>query len=510
MVEPGPDEIIRLQRRIERERRAREDAEAIAERATRDLFLKNQALEGQQRLARALLERAEDAFFVLDVNGRILDGNDRATDLLVCPHELLLMSRVQDYWHNLPTHVQQGNLGDLCASGGLDFLCNLRSTKGCMIPVRIVMEAYHHDDEKLLLCTVQDRTEVMAAHAERQRIEVRARQIVDSMLDALVSFRSEGQVISANPAARDLFGIHPGRTGKFVIGQFVPALANGDFNDLIGRVREERAHRSNGEVFPIDLALSRLDADDGTYLAVIRDISERKELDRLKDQFVSTISHELRTPIASVRGALGLISSGIFGELDGEALDAVNLAERNSLRLVTLINDLLDHQRLASGHLECEMRAVPIQSVLDSACETVQDFAQSHGITLRAGRSHASVQADDQRLHQVLVNLLSNAVKFSARGTEVRLGVTATPTLVCVYVLDRGRGIPATALPKLFQPFSQVDASDAREKGGTGLGLAICRGIMEQHGATIQVASTPGRGSRFWFVLGRSDRQNCV
>ncbi len=279
---------------------------------------------------------------------------------------------------------------------------------------------------------------------------------------------------------------------------FMDALWQRGFN----RVGEFDALRKSGESFPIELSLSELETGDGTVILVnILDVSERKEVERLKKEFVSTVSHELRTPLTSIRGSLTLLSVGALGSLPEQAKKVVGIAERNTLRLITLINDILDIEKLESGKLDMTFDTVQMSSVLERSQESVKPFAEQHGIKLEMLPTEAVVFADSDRLVQVMVNLCSNAVKFSGKDASVTVSVEESKDGVEVKVIDHGRGIPEKYKGLLFQRFQQVETSDSRKRGGTGLGLAICRGIIEAHGGTIGVESEEGKGSTFWFKL---------
>ncbi len=233
-------------------------------------------------------------------------------------------------------------------------------------------------------------------------------------------------------------------------------------------------------------------------------VERLKEVERLKNGFLSTVSHELRTPLTSIRGSLGLLSSGVLGALSDEVAEVVAIAERNTVRLMALINDILDIDRLETGTIEGHFAQVPVESILRRAMESVRGFEQQHGVTVEAPEVSSMIWADADRIVQVVVNLLSNAVKFSPPGGVVTIGVGTEESWVEFRVTDRGRGVPVSAHRAIFERFRQVETSDARDKGGTGLGLAICKSIIEQHGGTIGVESEEGRGSTFWFRVARS------
>ncbi|MGA8161062.1 MAG: ATP-binding protein, partial [Acidobacteriaceae bacterium] len=232
-----------------------------------------------------------------------------------------------------------------------------------------------------------------------------------------------------------------------------------------------------------------------------RDISQRYALDHMKDEFISTVSHELRTPLTSIRGALGLLSAGLLGEVSEKATSLLRIAVANSDRLVRLINDILDLERMQSGRAPLTFRRIALEELIRQAMETMQPMAEAEDVHLAFEPVSVSVEADPDRMLQVMTNLLSNAVKFSPAKSIVRVVIKNGPDGATVSVVDQGRGVPADKLESIFDRFQQVDASDSRQKGGTGLGLAICRTIMHQHGGRIWAEQNGSRGTTFRFFL---------
>ena len=233
--------------------------------------------------------------------------------------------------------------------------------------------------------------------------------------------------------------------------------------------------------------------------ALQQTVDRLTEAERLKKGFLSTVSHELRTPLTSIRGALGLLAAGATGALSRDALRLVEIAERNAVRLMALINDILDLDRLETGTIQLHCGLVDAESIVRRALESLPTIGQRHDVVVEAAEVSSMIWADADRIVQVLVNLLSNAVKFSASGGVVTIGVALKDEWLEFRVTDRGRGVPAAQHLAIFERFHQVEMSDAREKGGAGLGLAICKSIVEQHGGSIGVESTAGNGSTFWF-----------
>ncbi len=218
-------------------------------------------------------------------------------------------------------------------------------------------------------------------------------------------------------------------------------------------------------------------------------LAERSDLDQAKDEFISTVSHELRTPLTSIRGALGLLSSGLLGNVDTRAQNLLRIASSNTERLIRLINDILDLERMESGRAPVNLRRCSIYDLAREAVDTMNALADASSIRLElnsyAAHDANYFDADPDRILQVLTNLLSNAIKFSPINTTVSVQIDANIEALSVKVIDRGRGIPADKLESIFDRFQQVESSDASKKGGTGLDLAICRSIIQQHGGMI-------------------------
>jgi signal transduction histidine kinase/DNA-binding response OmpR family regulator len=240
-------------------------------------------------------------------------------------------------------------------------------------------------------------------------------------------------------------------------------------------------------------------------------LAQRSDMDVVKDEFISTVSHELRTPLTSIRGALGLLSAGLLGNVDGKAQNLLRIASSNTERLIRLINDILDLERMESGRAPLKLRRCSILDMAREAVDTMTPMADGASIqldlTCNAPRDSIYFDADPDRILQVLTNLLSNAIKFSPEDSKVSVQIDSDTNSVALKVVDRGRGIPADKLDAVFDRFQQVESGDASKKGGTGLGLAICRSIIQQHGGAIWAQpNQSGPGTTLWMQLSRSAR----
>ena len=242
------------------------------------------------------------------------------------------------------------------------------------------------------------------------------------------------------------------------------------------------------------------------YTQLQTELQERDKIDRMKAEFISIVSHELRTPLTSMQAALSLLNEKMIDPTSAEGEATIQIATDGTDRLVRLVNDILDLERLESGKVRLEKFYYDIHHLVDTAVAQMQEMANQAGIMLEVSCDSIQLKVDGDRLIQVLTNLLSNAIKFSPSESVVRLSVAQValadaPTHLQFTVQDEGRGIPADMLERIFDRFHQVDASDSRIKGGTGLGLAICRSIAQQHGGAIWAESTLGQGSRFCFTI---------
>ena len=360
--------------------------------------------------------------------------------------------------------------------------------------------------------------QMLARSQERGRVDDLRRQqeiLLDAVTDGICGLDREGNVRFANPAAARLLGAPQGTlAGKplheLLHGSAAPERACGQDCPLrktaarsSSMAGEENFFRADSNSFPAEYVLTPIHGHGhlSGWVLSFRDISQRYALDRMKDEFISTVSHELRTPLTSIRGALGLLTSGMLGEVNEKASNLLRIALTNSDRLVRLINDILDLERIQSGREPLAFRATQLADIVKQAVEDMQPVADAAGVKLLHDATKVEITADPDRLLQVITNLLSNAVKFSPPNSPVSVILRPGVTGVILSVIDHGRGIPADKLETIFGRFQQVDASDSRQKGGTGLGLAICRTIVLQHSGRIWAERNPVRGSTFRIFL---------
>jgi PAS domain S-box-containing protein len=423
------------------------------------------------------------------------------------------------------------DLRSAAASPRLQSALRQEMVSGWAVPVRVgnsvlaVLEFYchySHREDKEAMAAIETAAaslgQMLASSQERGRAEDLYRQqeiLLDSVADGICGVDRNGLVSFANPAAARLLGASASSlTGRMVhdlLHGSAPAKHQCAEDCLLRRATgrqaaaagEDNIFRGDGSSFPAEYALTPI-LEQGRFSGSVlsfRDISQRNALDRLKDEFISTVSHELRTPLTSIRGALGLLSSGMLGEVNDKAANLLRIALTNSDRLVRLINDILDLERIQSGREPLAFRPVQLSDIVSQAIGDMQPVADAAGVQLIHDRTKAELDADPDRLLQVLTNLLSNAVKFSPPNSTVSIMLRPGVTGITLSVIDHGRGIPADKLEAVFGRFQQVDASDSRQKGGSGLGLAICRTIVLQHSGRIWAERNPIRGSTFRVFL---------
>ena len=357
----------------------------------------------------------------------------------------------------------------------------------------------------------------MARSAQESRVRELNQQndlILRSVADGIFGVDPEGRVDFVNPAAAEMLGA----PGTSLIGRPVHSLvhagASGQICDDQCRTRraflqhegtsgQDVFYRQDGTSFPVEFSVNPM-LEHGIILGSVlsfRDIGQRYALDRMKDEFVSTVSHELRTPLTSIRGALGLLSSGLLGQMSDKAANLLRIAVSNSDRLVRLINDILDLERMESGRAPLNFRPSFLNELAQQVVDAMQPMADAASIRLLLTTESTPIEVDPDRLVQVITNLLSNAIKFSQPDSKVIVEVGMVEGGAVLSVIDEGRGIPTDKLESIFDRFQQVDASDSRQKGGTGLGLAICRTIVQQHGGRIWAEHNRDRGSIFRLFL---------
>lgn len=341
--------------------------------------------------------------------------------------------------------------------------------------------------------------------------------MLDSMKDAVITIDEKGKMLYCNPAAEQCFGYTKQQLLNKNVKMLIPSpyheshdsylahYGQTGTSDIIGQGREVEGLRADGSVFPMELSVSELiHSGARQFIGVARDITEQRRAQQIKNEFVATVSHELRTPLTAISGALGLINGGAAGTVNDKVRDLISIAMSNSHRLTSLINDILDFEKISAGKMTFHFAVQPLAPLLLQAHKTIQTFSTQHNVSLVLDNrlSDVKVNVDSQRLLQVLSNLLSNAIKFSPAGGVVSLRARRYGSILHISVIDQGPGVPNDFQSRLFERFAQADSSDTRKQSGTGLGLAISDQLMQAMQGAIGYQDAPsGQGGCFWIEL---------
>lgn len=388
---------------------------------------------------------------------------------------------------------------------------------GSTFPMELAVSSLKIGEVVRFVGIVRDITE---RKAFEQKIIDEKRQLAavfDNVVDGIITISERGTIESFNPAANKVFGY----SDEEVIGQNVNMLmpepyhsAHDGYLDshlrtgekrVIGIGREVTGQRKDGTTFPMELAVSEVVIDNVRhFVGITRDITERKQAEQMQKEFVSTVSHELRTPLTSIRGSLGLILGGVTGELPEKAEALLTIANNNSERLILLINDILDMEKLSAGKMQFDYTEVNLTTLVEHSLDANKGYGDQLNISFLfkdESTTEIMVRVDEKRMEQVMSNLLSNAAKYSPTNDSVMVSVQRHDESARITVHDNGKGIPDEFKSRIFNKFSQADSSDTRQKGGTGLGLNITKEIVEQHGGSIGFESNEGRGTTFFVDL---------
>lgn len=486
---------------------------------------------------RQLVEGSLGMVCTHDLDGIVLSVNTHGAQSIGRSREDMTGRNLAEF---MPDERRSGfrrYLREILQKGEVQGLLHLRNIDG---EVRVI--AYRNKlieasgREPYVLGFGVDISEQIRAEDQLRALSRQSNSILESVGDGIFGIDLDGNVTVINPAASQMLGFKP----EEVLGRNLHTLihhtrANGSpypaeespirntIRDLTTvRVANEVFWRKDGTSFPVEYVarpqievlsetISEGDSDSpdpkpgGKAVGVVvafTDTTERRALDRMKDEFISTVSHELRTPLTSLRAALGLVTGGTLAARPEKLQQMLDIATGNTDRLVRLVNDILELERIGSGKAELHYTMCSADDLFRRAAGLQQTGAVKGQLRITFNSQGVNVWADPDRILQTLTNLISNAIKFSPPNTEIHLRARRIDANEAeIQVRDQGRGIPEDKLESIFERFHQVDASDSRTMGGTGLGLAICRSIVAQHGGRIWATSTPGKGSIFHFTL---------
>ena len=478
--------------------------------AIRDISVRKDAerhLAQMEARSRGLLEAAPEAMLVVDQGGEIVLLNLQAEKEFGYRRGELLGQKV--------TSIIPEGFSERLLTDGVDVLARQivtgldltgRRKDENEFPIEIMLSPLESGEGILVIRDISLRKD---AEKHLALMEARYHGLLEAAPDTMVVVNHAGEIVLLNLQAEKEFGYRRdellGQNIKRIIPQRVAERLIAD--DLrastlqIGTETELTGRRKDGGEFPIEIMLSPLESAE--RILVIRDISVRRQAERLKDEFVATVSHELRTPLTSISGSLGLLAGQWASKLPESAARLLTIAHTNSQRLARLLNDILDIEKLESGQVVFNLSKVAVRPLVEHAIEENRGFAESYGVQVRldAASADLAVNADPDRLAQVITNLLSNAIKFSPAGGEVLVAVEKDANGVRVTVRDHGFGVPDDFKLHIFEKFAQADGTNSRQKGGTGLGLSIVKQIVERLGGDVGFEDAPGGGAIFYVAL---------
>jgi PAS domain S-box-containing protein len=479
---------------------------------------RDRARDTEQRLM-TLLASVADGIATFDITGIVTSANTAAEQMFRRPQREIVGRPVTDLVFPDDRTVVVTALLDRAESDiGTLFQQEIRGLRsdGSSFPMDTTVSEVVGREGELFIAIARDFTARRAAEDALRNLQHRTESIFASVGDGIVGVDPDGVVMFVNRAAGEMLLREPGE----LLGQQFHEVAHHTRRDgtplrweespmhdtLQGgsavREYDELFWRGDGSSFDVEFVVTPL-AEDGEIVGAVcafRDVTERRAVETMKDEFVSVVSHELRTPLTAIRGSLGLLAGGVYGELPEDAAEMLDLAVDNTDRLVRLVNDILDLERLRSGQVSLELAPLDLTQLAAEAVAAVASAAVN-GVQVRVSGPRVLVNADADRIVQVVTNLVGNAIKFSDPDGVVDVRTSVEGDEGVVRVTDHGRGIPPDLLERIFDRFKQVDASDARDKGGTGLGLAIARSIVEQHGGRIWAESIEGEGASFSVAI---------
>lgn len=464
-------------------------------------------LDESARKERAVVENAVDVIFSVDERGSLEKVSPASLQVFGYDSEDLRSRNVR---YLLPPAEADDILEKLAATktGDAQFESHVTKYGGTIIDV--LWSVHWSQQDKLYFCVAHDITERKRAENLLRLAEARIRLIVESMPIGLIIIDDAGRIEMNNPSVDRMFGKNQDELQGKYIGSLLgkpDTVTDLEFTtDLIQKTKnhvyEMTVTSGYRDSIPIEISMNEFETLEGKrHLVLVMDVTERHVVEQLKQEFISMVSHELRSPLNSVLGFLEMLPEGIYGELNSTGQEKVSVAERNVNRLIRLINDLLEIDRTEAGRLSMEISDIPIKPLIDRSVDAVKALADKENITIQVSDSDTIVTADGDRIVQVIVNLLSNAIKYSPAGGKIEVSTLTQEDWLEVRVKDEGRGIPEKYKALIFEKFQQVNSSDWRQKGGTGLGLAISKAIVDQLNGSIGVESEEGKGSTFWFRL---------
>lgn len=471
-----------------------------------------QEVESLATRLQQILDTVNEGFITTDENLRLLYMNKYAEKMLGWKSTEVLGKNIQDIV--IPERYREQHKaairkyfvdGDMSMMNKeIEFLAIDRL--GREFPVEIILFPVKDKEHLYFHSFIKD----ISARKKSEMDQARFASIINASEDSILSTNLQGIIQTWNNGAHRLFGY----TSEEAIGQPVSLIYEN--KDDMPKVLENLRHgntmviestrmHKDGHSIPVSVIISPIRNAAGKVIgtsSITRDITEWKKIDKMKDEFISIVSHELRTPLTSIKGSLGILEIGKICPINDRAAQLLKIANTNCSRLIRLINDMLDIEKIASGKMNFNFKPINLYELLATTIEHIQGFANRNEVTIKlVGDKNVMIDGDPDKLMQVTTNLISNAINYSPRKGEIKITICKYIRTVRVSIQDQGPGIKAEFHDKIFGKFSQADSSDSRKMGGTGLGLSISKAIIEKHQGTIGFDTLLGKGTTFYFDL---------
>ncbi|MFT6551631.1 MAG: PAS domain S-box-containing protein [Zhongshania marina] len=487
---------------------------------------------------KAIVDTIVDGVITISDHGLIETVNPAAENIFGYSKEELIGQNVSMLMPAPYQHEHDGYLRNYLNTGnkkiiGIGREVTGRRSDGSTFPLELAISEMEVNGQRMFTGIVRDISQRKDTEEKLRELLARTKAILDTIVDGVITISDRGLIETVNPAAEKIFGYKLDELAGKNVSMLMPNpyraehdqylnnyLSTGE-KKIIGIGREVTGLRKNGSTFPLELAISEMEVNgQRMFTGIVRDISERKETEdqlrsamrrvheqQIKDEFIATVSHELRTPLTSIKASLELIIGGAIDKKSSQADMLINIAHKNSDRLLLLINDILDISKIESEKMQFNRQDIRVKPFLETAIFDNQAYAKKHQVkfVLKQCPDSLYINVDPDRLMQVMSNLMSNAAKFSHHDSIVEISADNINGSVRIAVCDKGRGIPKDFQNRVFDKFTQADTSDKREINGTGLGLHISKAIVEQHDGTLSFVSTPGKGSEFYIDLSMTE-----
>jgi len=488
------------------------------------------------------LESTAEGILAVNLFGHIVNLNRRFSQMWTIPEELLLERKEIFMWEHIfsnlndtagmkasweraqvEPHLETEDL--LALKDGRYFICVskpefLRDTLiGRVFSVRDITDMKNFETD---LLKARDLAEQASLEKSRmlealQVSESRLRRLVNSNLIGIMQGDFSGNILEANDVLLNLLDVERAQMTRHGLNwlKLTSPAYHQTYENALRQLKKSGQSSSfeveliarNGQLTPVMVGLAKLEGSTTEWVGFVLDLTKQRESDRIKSDFISMVSHELRTPLTSIHGSLGLLDSGVVGELPANAKHLVQIALKNSKRLGVLVNDLLDMEKLAAGKMVLQFERLDLVALTRTSVEANTPYGRPLQVQFRFAvhPEQAWVNGDSNRLLQVYANLLSNAAKFSKAGDTVDVRILEQKGLegreFRIEIIDHGNGIPPAFRERIFKKFAQADDGDTRTQGGTGLGLNITQSLIELMGGEIGFDSEVGLGTVFWFTI---------